>query len=157
MLRLINKSGLDLVDGFIRLYGFFLSDTLPGKEVTVEFRRLHPSQNDYRDIMVRLNNSVYISPEEVGHLGLTDPEIFAALAHEVGHIIYKSHPFRGDFEQRADSLAHELGLGKQMINVIEKIIICRRYRDIVSQLVARIQYLQLLEKDPNSMTAMKRG
>ncbi len=92
--------------------------------------------------MGRIGRTVYISDEEVGMIGLTDPEIFAALAHEVGHIVYHTHDWQPDCEQRADMLAAYLGLGSQMIAAIEKILDSRRFSKLTSLLIGRIHFLQ---------------
>lgn len=146
-MKFIDRSGHRAVEKFLNLYNSTLNHFTGGDNRTVTFHSLPPDENQFRDIIVRLRNDIYISPEEVGRLGLSDPELFAALAHEIGHILYSSRPFGDDAEQRADTFAFELGLGRQMISVIEKIIASRRYRHLVSRLVARIQYLDLLERE----------
>lgn len=143
-MQFVNDAGLPVVDGFIRLFGPELSRMFAERDVIVVFKILHDSENDYRDIIARLGNTVYLSVSEVGELGLTDPEIFAALTHEIGHIMYGSQRFGIDAETRADSLAAELGLANQMISVIDKVIMSRRFPRLTSQLVCRIQYLQHL-------------
>ncbi|MDE5551637.1 MAG: hypothetical protein K2I91_00405, partial [Muribaculaceae bacterium] len=140
-MKLFNPDKLPIVESFIRCYDEPLQRLFPDDKIKIIFRSLPDEDNDYRDIVVRLNKTVYLSTPEINKLGLTPPEIFAAIAHELGHILYHTHPWAYDAEERADSLAAELGLGRQMITVIEKIIASRRFRHITSALVRRIQYL----------------
>ncbi|MDE6682355.1 MAG: ImmA/IrrE family metallo-endopeptidase [Muribaculaceae bacterium] len=145
-MKLENPYNLPIVDAFIRLYGELIADKCAWKDRTVRFLPLPDYDNKFRDIIVRYRDAIYISSSEIGQLGLTRPEIFASLAHELGHIVYGMQPFGIDAETRADGFAAELGLASQMISVIEKIIQSRRFRGITSQLVQRIQFLQHLEK-----------
>lgn len=111
----------------------------------IEFLPLPDDENDYNDVIVKVANCIYISESQVGKMGFSNPELFAALSHELGHILYRTHPWTYDSEERADTLAAELGLGSQMISVIEKIIASRRFRYLTGALVQRIQFLQHLE------------
>lgn len=141
-----NPYNLPVVETFIRLYGELISDKCAWKDKTIRFLPLPDHENTFHDIIVRYRDAIYLSSSEIGKLGLTEPEIFAALAHELGHIVYGMQPFGIDAETRADGFAAEMGLASQMISVIEKIILSRRFRSIISQLVQRIQFLQHLEK-----------
>lgn len=143
-MKLINTYGLPVADAFIRCYSELLGSKFAASDREIEFRPLPDAENEYRDIVVRLGSRIYLSECEIGKLGLSDPEVFAAIAHELGHILYRTHPWAFDAEERADTLAAELGLGTQMIAVIEKILASRRFRHITSALVQRIQYLKHL-------------
>lgn len=149
-----NKYELPEVESFLRLYGDDLrarfdamrklADNKSDLPETIEFVPLPDEENEYDDVVVKLENRIYISKRMVGEMGFSYPELFAVLAHELGHILYRTNPWGFDAEERADSLAAELGLGTQMISVIEKIIASRRFRNITSALVRRIQFLQLI-------------
>lgn len=141
-----NPYKLLIVDSFTRLFSEAIYTMEESREKSITFLPLPDQENPYRDIIVRYRDSIYLSQSEIGQLGLTEPEIFAALAHEVGHIFYGMHPFGIDAETRADSFAAQLGLADQMIMVIEKIILSKRFEGITSQLVQRIQFLQHLVK-----------
>lgn len=145
-MKLENPYNLPVVDSFIRLYGELIAEKCNRKDSIISFLPLPDVENRYRDILVRYRDEIYISISEIGKLGLTQPEIFAALSHELGHIAYGMQPFGIDAETRADIFAAELGLASQMISVIEKIILSRRFRSITSLLVQRIQFLQHLDK-----------
>ena len=141
-MRFYNEENIEIVSSFIRLYGDVLEKIASHYDGDVIFKSLPESENQYHDIMGRLGNTVYISEKEVGRLGLTPPEIFAVLAHEIGHMVYHTRGWDWDCEQRADSLAADLGLGNQMISALEKIIESRRYQKLTSLLVSRIHFLQ---------------
>ena len=149
-----NSYKLPVVESFLRLYEDALvrkfdemrelaADVKPLPD-TIEFLPLADAENEYDDVVVRLGNKIYISEKMTGQMGFSYLELFAVLAHELGHILYRTHPWGFDAEERADSLAAELGLATQMISVIEKIIASRRFRQITSALVRRIQFLQLI-------------
>ena len=144
-MKLINENNLAIVAAFIRLYGDALGVLASHYDRPIVFKRLDKTDNQYGDIMARIGNTIYISEEEVGKLGLSDPEIMAALAHEVGHVIYSTRGWDPDCEQRADSVAADLGLGRQMISALEKFIESRRYPRLTSLLVSRIHFLQNIE------------
>lgn len=143
-MQIHNPNNIPVVSSFIRLYGDILLEKFYDYPGSVEFLYLPDDENEYGDVIVRLGNRIFLSEKEIGNLGLSGPEIFAALAHELGHILYHTHPWAFDSESRADTLAAELGLRDQMISVIEKIIYSRRFRNITSMLVQRIQFLKHL-------------
>ncbi len=167
MQKFINKYSIPEVDSFLRLYGDALvnrfdelralaEDKRELPEV-IEFVPLSDEENEYDDVVVKLENRIYISKRMVGEMGFTYPELFAVLAHELGHILYRTHPWGFDAEERADSMAAELGLGNQMIAVIEKIIASRKFRNVTSALVRRIQFLQLISDSINDTEIKQRG
>lgn len=141
-MELINTEKIPVVESFVRLYGETINEIASHYDKPIYFRSLSHDENEYGDIMGRVGRTIYISEEEVGWIGLSVPEIFAALAHEVGHIVYNTHGWQSDCEQRADMLAAYLGLGRQMISAIEKILDSRRFSGLTSLLVARIHFLQ---------------
>lgn len=136
----------------MRLYGDILTEKLSEQMAisdsrlpeVIEFLPLADEDNEYGDVVVKISNRIYISSKHVGQMGFSEPELFAVLAHELGHILYHTHPWAYDAEERADTLAAELGLGSQMISALEKIIASRRFRHVTSALVRRIQFLQHL-------------
>lgn len=142
IMQLRNRDNIEIVDSFIRLFGGLLDEIAPHYQGAIEFRILKDSENEYHDIMGRIGNTIYLSPLEIERIALTDVEILAALAHEVGHVVYNTKGWEPDCEQRADTLAAELGLGTQMISAIEKIIDSRRFHKLTSMLVDRIHFLQ---------------
>lgn len=141
-MHLRNRDNIEIVDAFIRLFGGLLEEIASHYTGVIEFRLLKDEDNEYHDIMGRVGNTIYFSPSEVDGIGLTDVEILASLAHEVGHIVYNTCSWEPDCEQRADMLAAELGLGAQMISALEKILDSRRFHRLTSMLIGRIHFLQ---------------
>lgn len=139
-----NNDNIEIVNSFLRLYGEAIQGLTEDNRECIEFFLLRDADNDYGDPIVSICNEIQLSLSELGKLGLTEPEIFAAIAHEIGHIAYGTLPFGVDAESRADSFAAELGLANQMISVIEKLIASRRYRRVTGALVQRIYFLQHL-------------
>lgn len=146
VMRIVNAHRIPVAESFIRLYGEAMAERFPEVDAVVEILPLTDAENHYDDVLVRLGNRIYISERQTGALGLTVPELYAAIAHEFGHILYRTNPWAPDAEHRADTLAAELGLGSQMISVIEKVIQSRRFAHITSQLVRRIQYLTAMHR-----------
>lgn len=138
----INRQNIEIVDIFVRLFGEPVAEEASHYSRPIIFKRLPSEDNRYRDIMLSIGNVIYISIEESGSVGLSETEMLAAIAHEIGHVVYGAHSFLPDSEQRADMLAAKIGLGNQMISAIEKILDSRRYRQLTSQLVSRIHFLQ---------------
>lgn len=147
-----NPQNIPVVNSFLRMYGEVLEDKLYADHREVTFLYLPDSENDFKDPIARLRNKIYLSKKEIGKMGFSIPEQFAAIAHEIGHIAYGTLPFGSDAETRADGFAAEIGLAEQMIGVIERIILSRRYREITSSLVQRIYFLQHLvrQEQPES-------
>lgn len=167
MLRFENKYELPEVKSFLRLYGDVLESKFHDMSATdqkelrlpdiIEFLPLDDDENQYDDVVVKLENKIYISKRMIGELGFTYPELYAILAHELGHILYRTTPWGFDSEERADSFAAELGLGTQMISIIEKIIYSRRFGNMTSALVRRIQFLQLISDSFSDKEVRHRG
>ncbi len=141
-MHFINRQDIEIVDVFVRLFGEPVAEAATHYNMPIIFKRLDRDDNRYNDIMVSMGNTIYISMEEIGSIGLSDTETLAAIAHEIGHIVYGAHGWWPDCEQRADMLAAKIGLGNQMISAIEKFIDSRRYRPLTSELVGRIHFLQ---------------
>lgn len=69
--------------------------------------------------------AIVYSPLNIKKLRFSPPECYAAIAHEIGHIINFNNsaiPKEGWFtEMRADEVACDVGLKKQLIAVLNKI------------------------------------
>ena len=76
----------------------------------------------------------------VDEFDLTESEQFAAIAHEVGHIMYfyldnkDSYP---NEEVYADNIACRIGLRYSIISLLDKLISCGRYKDLEGMLIMR--------------------
>lgn len=143
-MRIENPDNIPAVESFLRLFLPILEERFGSLPYVVVILPLSDDENDFHDIAVRLGKDIYISESQTGHLGLSFPEMYAAIAHELGHIFYHTDPWDGDAENRADAFAAELGLANQMISVLEKIIMSRQFSGITSMHVRRIQYLKHL-------------
>lgn len=141
-MELRNIDNLDIISSFLRLYSDAVKEIGSFYKKDIRFFLLKEEENVYRDSILSFNGDVYISPVEIGRLGLSIPEIYAAIAHEIGHIVYRTNPWRHDAEQIADSFAADLGLRSQMISVIDRLISSKRHRNLVAEHVRRIQFLQ---------------
>ena len=80
----------------------------------------------------------------IDELELTESEQFAAISHEIGHILYfylenkDSYPCE---EVYADSVASRIGLKDLILSVIDKLICCGKYHDLDNQLRMRKLYI----------------
>ena len=80
----------------------------------------------------------------IDELELTESEQFAAIAHEIGHILYfylenkNSYPSE---EVYADSVACRIGLKDSILSVIDKLICCGKYQDLANQLEIRKMFI----------------
>ncbi len=87
---------------------------------------------------------IVFSQSLIDKLDLTEPEQFAAIAHEVGHILYfflenkDSYPSE---EVYADSVACRIGLKDSILSVIGKLIHCGMYQDLEHQLMIRKMFI----------------
>lgn len=80
----------------------------------------------------------------IDELNLTESEKFAAIAHEIGHVLYfylenkNSYPSE---EVYADSVACRIGLQDSILSVIDKLICCGKYQDLANQLEIRKMFI----------------
>lgn len=80
----------------------------------------------------------------IDELNLTESEKFAAIAHEIGHVLYfylenkNSYPSE---EVYADSVACRIGLKDSILSVIDKLICCGKYQDLATQLEIRKMFI----------------
>lgn len=144
-MKFINVDNIGMVESFIRLYGEKISRLAAEADSnidTINFHHIRESDNLHRDIMVSLGRRICISEKEIERMNLTMGEVYAVIAHEIGHIIYNAPSFNPMSEQQADSVAMELGLGRQMISVLEKLLHYKKSRMSLGLTLTRIHYLQ---------------
>ena len=80
----------------------------------------------------------------IDELDLTESEQFAAIAHEIGHILYfylENKDFYPCDEVYADSIACRIGLKDSILSVIDKLICCGKYQDLESPLIIRKMFI----------------
>ena len=92
------------------------------------------------NVAIETTNADIIHNESlIRQLGLTELEQFAAIAHEIGHILYfflenkRDYPGLQGKEIYADKIACEIGLAAEMLSTIEKLERSGIFRDPISQ------------------------
>lgn len=93
-----------------------------------------------KEVAIETTNAGIIYNESlIRQLGLTESEQFAAIAHEIGHILYfflenkRDYPELQGEEIYADKLACEIGLAAEMLSTIEKLERSGISRDPINQ------------------------
>ena len=85
------------------------------------------SYNKEEDSDESINAAVIIDPELIDRIAFTEGEQFAAIAHEIGHIVlqFSEHQdqYRGPQAQEiyADGIACKIGLAEQMLSTLNKL------------------------------------
>lgn len=101
------------------------------REDTFAYAICHPKGSKYRDTFA----AIVFSPRQCNSLAFNIQEYFAAIAHEIGHII---HFFNENLnganelivEMKADSIAKELGLSDHLKSVLRKLKESGIYNDV---------------------------
>ena len=110
-----------------QLFACFVKNDTPHAETTVE--------------------GIVFTQSLIDELELTESEQFAAIAHEIGHILYfylenkDSYPCE---EIYADSIACRIGLSNPTISIIDKLISSGKYQDLEKQLEIRKKVVSVL-------------
>lgn len=95
---------------------------------------------------------IIINPTQIERLELTEEEQYAAIAHEIGHIIFRFSSLKDHYsdtlgqEVFADLVACEIGLHQQLLTIIHKLINSGMYADTFSLLCDRISFIESLCK-----------
>lgn len=105
-----------------------------------------PAQFVSKDKKVDLDNDSIIIVEEL--LGeFSNNQSYALIAHELGHFVHDNNDSIVDTEIKADSSAHDLGLGNFMIEAIEIMKKCQK-----NNAISMFTYLQgLKESNENAI------
>lgn len=96
------------------------------------------------------NAEIIVNPTMCDRLGLTDREMLAAVAHEVGHIMFYFHTekdkYNGNIEEMiCDSYACRMGLKDEMISLLKKMVESGECsQNQVKQFKLRINYINLV-------------
>lgn len=86
----------------------------------------------------------------IAHLRLSEDEQYAAIAHEIGHIIYRFYDKKEQFpkgqgeEIFADSIAAEIGLPEELLSLLEKMENSGLFPNSESRFGMRKKYLNCL-------------
>ena len=100
-------------------------------------------KNDTRNSETTVAGIVF-TQSLVDELDLTDSEQLAAIAHEVGHIMYfylEHKDYYPNEEAYADSIPCRIGLRDSIISVLEKLMFCGRYKDLEEMLKMRKPFI----------------
>lgn len=85
--------------------------------------------------------AIIFSPEQCNSLSFNIEEYFAAIAHEIGHIIHYFNENLNDanelvVEMMADRIANELGLSLHLKSVLMKLKESRVYNDVQCKIIS---------------------
>ena len=137
-----NRQNIEVVSNFINSYSA-LFNAATNEDITIIFRTFQGS-NSSNDPMICYVNIIEYSEEMCNKLGLSEIEIFAMIAHEIGHILDKINK-RTDTIPReicADSMACVLGLKNAMISGLKKMIASNLYPNENEMMNGRIEVLE---------------
>lgn len=96
---------------------------------------------------------IIYNPALIEILQLTEEEQFAAIAHEIGHIIYRFSTLKNQYSGKqgqeiySDSIAANIGLASEMISVIEKLEGSGMFNDAESRFGMRKLHLRCMYND----------
>lgn len=113
------------------------SEGLPEVEIQNQFSAFFVNKENAA--IETTNAGIIYNESLIRQLGLTESEQFAAIAHEIGHILYfflenkRDYPELQGEEIYADKLACEIGLSAEMLSTIEKLERSGISRDPISQ------------------------
>lgn len=148
MISFTNQEKIAIVYEFIQYYGNILVTSFQtNKQIRIHFRTLQ--KNDFEDPMITWSNIIEYSPDVCEKLQLTNNEILAMFAHEIGHILDTKNPnvqddeiARENREIAADSMAQVLGLGDALASGLYKLLKSGQYPNEIDLLRKRICILK---------------
>lgn len=97
------------------------------------------SSDKQGDAISSTKAAIIFNESAIDRLGLTEEEQFAAIAHEIGHIIYRFSDNKAQFpkgqgeEIYSDGIAAEIGLAKPLLSLLEKLEIRGMFTDSESR------------------------
>ncbi len=109
--------------------------------------------SDQEDIRVETTKAgIIFNQALIDQVGLTEEELLASIAHEIGHIVLRFRDKDGMYEQPqseeifADGIACQIGLARPLLSTIEKLESCGLFTDVLSRfgmrkLIIQSQYL----------------
>lgn len=108
------------------------------------------SSDRQEEAILSTKAGIIFNQAAIDNLELTEEEQYAAIAHEIGHIIYRFFDKKEQFpkgqgeEIFADSIAAEIGLAEELLSLLEKMVSSGLFQDSVSRFGMRIKYLQCM-------------
>lgn len=140
-MELIIRHPSEVLSGFVNSYGNLL-DMATYTDKTIYLTLLRPEENQQNDPLCSYANIVGLSQEICDCIGLATTEIYAMIAHEIGHILDSRNKDRIPREIVADSLAVTLGLKTALISGLRKLIDSNNYPDESRNMEGRIKVLE---------------
>ena len=134
-----NKTNLKVFDNFNEVYGAKALSFFPNFEEIQIYAVYHYDSSDkdsfnaydtfgfYYDYMLNPKYAeIIINEDSCIRFELTEPEMFAAIGHELGHIKYKKQN-RTNFQDQiteidSDDFVCHIGLGRPLISLLNKLI-----------------------------------
>lgn len=141
-MKFINEKGIKVVSNFIDRYSAEFNAST-NENTTIVFRSL-PVNNQHNEPLRCYANIIEYSEEISNRLGMSEIEIYAMIAHEIGHIMDKINN-RTDTIPReicGDSMACMIGLRKPMISALKKMIASNLYPNESEMMNGRIDVLE---------------
>lgn len=141
-----NISSLEIFDSFIDLFGEneFCKAV---NAVCVSFeQKPFCGNNIYNSPFERCFTYLACSDDVCQYLNFTKEEMYAMIAHEIGHIYYKTTEMDSPIlikEKMADSMAIQLGLKRELSSALQKMIDSGDYEDVAEDMRQRIHFLSL--------------
>lgn len=139
-MKYTNKQNIAVISNFIRYYGNLLNEVM---DVNNNITFLPLVDNPYNDPLIRHLDFIEYSEEICKRLDLSEMEVHAMIAHEIGHILDETNSERIPREIIADSMAQVLGLGKALVSGLNKLIESGLYPDENDIMKERIKILEL--------------
>lgn len=153
MILFKNPQNIELFKTFIEQFDKPINELVKIETITICFineqHKRYGFVGDANEPFVtntKINNPTPIGMNEIvcGQLKLTQEEIFAMIAHEIGHILDKTLREANNQLERelnADQFAIKLNLSNQLKSGLEKFIESENYKDVVEDLSERIKKL----------------
>jgi len=139
-----NKSNLEIFDSFIEKYGN--NNYCQDKDIVlISFEQppycgVNKNDSPYEACF----NRIACSMDICAALGFSKEEMYALIAHEIGHIHYETRSMDCeilDKEIKADSMAKQFGLGDELASALQKMIDSGKYEDVKEDMQQRIVHL----------------
>lgn len=135
-----NKQNIAVISSFIGYYGHLLNEVMDANN-NITFLPL--VDNPHNDPVMRYSNVIKYSEEICKRFNLSEIEVYAMIAHEIGHILDETNSETIPREICADSMAQVLGLGKALTSGLSKLIESGLYPDENDVMKERIKILEI--------------
>ena len=143
ILMINNFSKLKIFDSFIKLYG----ENECCKDIDIKLISFEQPPfcgcNKYDSPFETCVGYIACSTDICLTIGLVENEMYALIAHEIGHIFYKTSLMPStvsilEKEKKADSMAIQFGLKNELSSALQKLIDSGKYEDVKEDLRQRV-------------------